>query len=268
MAWFALCFTDGLLGSLSWLVQFLTGLRFATLAGIALPGCGLCMAWGVAYVGFHYRPRVLLLVWRLPFRLWPILVLFLLAGVALWHNLDMLEDALAMPTGCALLVDIDGVVQSHGEDLVHDAIDAAADTLIREVAASVLGCAPISVDTDATVVSANSAAMTSASPTAPVLSRSAPAYARRLPMPALPEHQEFDAWYAAQTRQASTSRSDQPDSAQAPRAPKRHASHSDPTKAKRPRPSTSSQIPLIPKAGMSSANNSSAETARQSRREK
>ncbi|KAK8701403.1 hypothetical protein V6N13_019790 [Hibiscus sabdariffa] len=181
---------------------------------------------------------------------------------------DMLEDALAMPTDCALLVDIYGVVQSHGEDLVHDAIDAAADTLIREVAASVLGCAPISVDTDAAVVSATSAAMTSASPTAPVLSRSAPACARRLPMPALPEHQEFDAWYAAQTRQASTSRSDQPDFAQALRAPKRHASHSDPTKAKRPRPSTSSRIPLIPKAGMSSANNSSAETARQSRREK
>ncbi|KAK8704868.1 hypothetical protein V6N13_048480 [Hibiscus sabdariffa] len=82
---------------------------------------------------------------------------------------DMLEDALAMPTDCALLVDIDGVVQSHGEDLVHDAIDAAADTLIREVSASGLGCAPISVDTDAAVVSATSTAMTSASPTAPVL---------------------------------------------------------------------------------------------------
>ncbi|KAK8680535.1 hypothetical protein V6N13_109478 [Hibiscus sabdariffa] len=83
--------------------------------------------------------------------------------------------------------------KSHGEDLVHDAIDAAADTLLREVAASVLGCAPISIDTDAAVVSTTSAAMTSASPTAPVLSRSAPACARRLPMPALPEHQEFDA---------------------------------------------------------------------------
>ncbi|KAK8483410.1 hypothetical protein V6N13_034458 [Hibiscus sabdariffa] len=120
------------------------------------------------------------------------------------------------------------------------------------------------------VVSATSAAMTSASPTAPVLSRSAPACARRLPMPALPEHQEFDAWYAAQTWQASTSRSDQAASAPAPQAPKHHASHSDPTKTKRPRPSTSSasRIPLIPKAGMSSANNSSAETARQSRREK
>ncbi|KAK8600733.1 hypothetical protein V6N12_050584 [Hibiscus sabdariffa] len=55
----------------------------------------------------------------------------------------------------------------------------------------------------------------------------------------------------------------------APRAPKRHASHSDPTKVKRPRPSSSaSRIPSVPKAGMSSANNSSAETARQSRREK
>ncbi|KAK8584089.1 hypothetical protein V6N12_068339 [Hibiscus sabdariffa] len=93
MAWFALCFTGGLLGSLSRLVQFLTGLRFATLAGIALPGCGLCMAWGVAYVGFHYRPRVLLPVWRLPFRLWPILVLFLLAGVALWYKLASAPSA-------------------------------------------------------------------------------------------------------------------------------------------------------------------------------
>ncbi|KAK8557837.1 hypothetical protein V6N12_010061 [Hibiscus sabdariffa] len=91
MAWFALCFTGGLLGSLSRLVQFLTGLRFATLAGIALPGCGLCMARSVAYVRFHYRPHVLLPVWRLPYRLWPILVLFLLAGVALWHKLGDLN---------------------------------------------------------------------------------------------------------------------------------------------------------------------------------
>ncbi|KAK8597199.1 hypothetical protein V6N12_065675 [Hibiscus sabdariffa] len=90
VAWFALCFAGGLLGSLSRLVQFLPGLRFATLAGIALPGCGLCMAQSVAYVGFHYRPRVLLPVWRLPFRLWPILVLFLLAGVTLWHKLGKL----------------------------------------------------------------------------------------------------------------------------------------------------------------------------------
>ncbi|KAK8667653.1 hypothetical protein V6N13_007801 [Hibiscus sabdariffa] len=64
---------------------------------------------------------------------------------------DMLEDALAISADCALLVDIDGIIQSNGEDLVHGAIDEAADSLIREVAASVLGCTPLSVDTDATV---------------------------------------------------------------------------------------------------------------------
>ncbi|KAK8680536.1 hypothetical protein V6N13_109479 [Hibiscus sabdariffa] len=102
---------------------------------------------------------------------------------------DMLEDALAIPADCALLVDIDRIVQANGEDLVHGAIDEAADSLIREVAASVLGCTPLSVGTDATVAPVTLAA----TPTAPGLSRSAPAYARRLPMPALPEHQEFDA---------------------------------------------------------------------------
>ncbi|KAK8600743.1 hypothetical protein V6N13_059524 [Hibiscus sabdariffa] len=96
---------------------------------------------------------------------------------------DMLEDALAIPTDCALLVDIDGIIQSNGEDLVHGAIDEATDTLIREVAASVLGCTPLSVSTDATVASVTSAAMSTTSPTAPWLSRSASACARRLPMP-------------------------------------------------------------------------------------
>ncbi|KAK8715322.1 hypothetical protein V6N13_042659 [Hibiscus sabdariffa] len=52
---------------------------------------------------------------------------------------DMLEDAFAIPADCALLVDIDGIVQVNGEDLVHGAIDEAVDSLIREVAASVLG---------------------------------------------------------------------------------------------------------------------------------
>ncbi|KAK8562313.1 hypothetical protein V6N12_010397 [Hibiscus sabdariffa] len=70
-------------------------------------------------------------------------------------------------------------------------------------------------------------------------------------MPALPEHQEFDAWYAAQARPASVGPHGQPTSVPAPtsvvpppRAPKRHASYSDPTKIKRPRPSPSaSRIP-------------------------
>ncbi|KAK8671963.1 hypothetical protein V6N13_110341 [Hibiscus sabdariffa] len=48
---------------------------------------------------------------------------------------------------------------------------------------------------------------------------------------------------------------------------KRQASSSDPSRAKHSRPSTSSstRIPSVPKAGMSSVNNSLAETARQSR---
>ncbi|KAK8680529.1 hypothetical protein V6N13_109472 [Hibiscus sabdariffa] len=41
---------------------------------------------------------------------------------------DMLEDALAVPADCALLVDIDGIIQSNGEDLVHGAIDEAANS--------------------------------------------------------------------------------------------------------------------------------------------
>ncbi|KAK8667675.1 hypothetical protein V6N13_007823 [Hibiscus sabdariffa] len=106
---------------------------------------------------------------------------------------DMLEDALAIPADCALLVDIDGIIQSNGEDLVHGAIGKAADSLIRDVAASVLGYTPLSVDTDATVASVTSVALSTTSPTAPGLSRSTPACARRLPMPALLEHQEFDA---------------------------------------------------------------------------
>ncbi|KAK8667635.1 hypothetical protein V6N13_007783 [Hibiscus sabdariffa] len=110
---------------------------------------------------------------------------------------DMLEDALAISTDCALLVDIDGIIQSNGEDLVHGAINEAAETLIHEVAASVLGCTPLSIGTDATVASVTSASTSTSSPTAPGLSRSAPACARRLPMPALPEHQEFDTRYAA-----------------------------------------------------------------------
>ncbi|KAK8484324.1 hypothetical protein V6N13_062092 [Hibiscus sabdariffa] len=129
-------------------------------------------------------------------------------------------------------------------------------------------CCPLIVNRDVDCMPLEtSVAMSTTSPTAPGLSRSAPACARRLPMSALPEHQEFDAWYAAQTSPASVGRTGQPASVQPlapavppPRAPKRHASHSDPP---RPRPSSSaSRIPSVPKAGMSNANNSSAETAR------
>ncbi|KAK8555295.1 hypothetical protein V6N12_009443 [Hibiscus sabdariffa] len=92
----------------------------------------------------------------------------------------------------------------------------------------------------------------------------------------LPEHKEFDAWCADQARPVPVGPNIPPvsmePSAQAippPRANKRHASHSDPTKVKRSRPSSFvSRIPPVPSARMSSTNNSSAETARQSRREK
>ncbi|KAK8584094.1 hypothetical protein V6N13_109470 [Hibiscus sabdariffa] len=91
-----------------------------------------------------------------------------------------------------------------------------------------------------------------------------------------PEHKEFDAWCADQARPVPVGPNGPPVSveppAQAilpPRANKRHASHSDPTKVKRSRPSSSvSRIPPVPSAGMSSANNSSVEIARQSHREK
>ncbi|KAK8584078.1 hypothetical protein V6N12_068328 [Hibiscus sabdariffa] len=88
-------------------MQSLTGLLVDTLegsedselaaacaAGIAIPGRGLCMARSVAYVGL----RVNLCGWHrspwLHFRLWPILVLLVHAGVALWRKLGSYVSAL------------------------------------------------------------------------------------------------------------------------------------------------------------------------------
>ncbi|KAK8621824.1 hypothetical protein V6N13_081255 [Hibiscus sabdariffa] len=58
---------------------------------------------------------------------------------------DMLEDSLDDPSDCALLMDIDGIIQATGDDLVHGALDEVADSLIREVAASrlPLGTLPV-----------------------------------------------------------------------------------------------------------------------------
>ncbi|KAK9033386.1 hypothetical protein V6N11_018419 [Hibiscus sabdariffa] len=85
----------------------------------------------------------------------------------------------------------------------------------------------------------------------------------------VPEHQEFDAWYAAQSRTPPVATQNQPSLARSSSIPpsrphKRKASSSDPSKTKRSWPSTSSttRIPSVPKAGMSSVNNSSAETVR------
>ncbi|KAK8512391.1 hypothetical protein V6N13_116313 [Hibiscus sabdariffa] len=110
---------------------------------------------------------------------------------------DMMEEALEISSGCVLLADLAGVIQASGDDLVHDAITEAADSIIRDVAASVLG---VSVATNATVTSTRPASMPSASPPSPGLSRSAPACPHRAPMLAVPKHQDFDAWYAAQSR--------------------------------------------------------------------
>ncbi|KAK8477850.1 hypothetical protein V6N13_025805 [Hibiscus sabdariffa] len=98
---------------------------------------------------------------------------------------DMMEEALEILSDCVLLVDLAGVIQANGDDLVHDAITEAADSIIRDVAASVLG---ISVATDATVTSTRTTSMSSSSPPSPGFSRSAPACPCRAPMPVVPEH--------------------------------------------------------------------------------
>ncbi|KAK8538466.1 hypothetical protein V6N13_122845 [Hibiscus sabdariffa] len=83
------------------------------------------------------------------------------------------------------------------------------------------------------------------------------------------EHQEFDEWCTARSRTPPANAHNQPAEARTssippPRPHKHQASSSDPSRAKRSRASTSSttRIPSVPKAGMSSVNNSPAETAR------
>ncbi|KAK8660317.1 hypothetical protein V6N13_051245 [Hibiscus sabdariffa] len=185
---------------------------------------------------------------------------------------DLLEEALEISRDCVLLADLTGVIQANGEDLVNEAILEAADSIIRDVAASILG---VFASTDAAVVSSWPTPMPTASPPNPGLSLSAPAGSRRVAMPTVPEHHEFDAWCAAQPRTPPMAAQNQPAVARTSSIPplrphKRQASSSDPSRAKRSRPSTSftTRIPSVPKAGMSSVNNSSAETAQQSRREK
>ncbi|KAK8515196.1 hypothetical protein V6N12_019244 [Hibiscus sabdariffa] len=107
---------------------------------------------------------------------------------------DMMEEALEISSNCVLLADLAGVIQANGDDLVYGAITEAADSIIRDVAASVLG---VSVATDATVTSTQPTSMSSTSSPSLGLSRSDPACPRRAPKPMVPEHQEFDAWYAA-----------------------------------------------------------------------
>ncbi|KAL4340942.1 hypothetical protein GQ457_08G031580 [Hibiscus cannabinus] len=98
---------------------------------------------------------------------------------------------------CVLLADLTGVIQANGEDLVNEAIPKATDSIIREVAASILG---VSASPDAVVVSSRPPPMPVTSLAKPGLSKSAPAGSRRAAMPMVPEHHEFDEWCAAQSR--------------------------------------------------------------------
>ncbi|KAK8562315.1 hypothetical protein V6N12_010399 [Hibiscus sabdariffa] len=187
----------------------------------------------------------------------------------------MLEEALEISRDCVLLADMDGVLQADGEDLVNEAIPEAADSIIREVAAKILGADAPSDGSDPPIALAKMGPSPSASPPKSGLSKSAPAGLRRAAMPVVPEHQEFDEWCAARSRTPPANVAVHPSEARAssippPRPHKRQAPSSDPSRAKRSRASasSSSRIPSSTKAGMSSVNNSPAETARQSRREK
>ncbi|KAK9036748.1 hypothetical protein V6N11_021676 [Hibiscus sabdariffa] len=187
----------------------------------------------------------------------------------------MLEEALEISRDCVLLADMDGVLQADGEDLVNAATHEAADSIIREVAAKILGADAPSDGSDPPIALAKMGPSPSASPPKSGLSKSAPAGLRRAAMPVVPEHQEFDEWCAARSRTPPANVAVHPSEARAssippPRPHKRLAPSSDPSRAKRSRASasSSSRIPSSTKAGMSSVNNSPAETARQSRREK
>ncbi|KAK8660311.1 hypothetical protein V6N13_051239 [Hibiscus sabdariffa] len=110
---------------------------------------------------------------------------------------DMLEEALEISRDCVLLADLTGVIQANREDLVNEAIPEAADSIIRDVATSILGA---STSPASTVVSSQPSPRPIASPPKPGHSRSAPASSRRAAMPMVHEHHEFDAWCAAQSR--------------------------------------------------------------------
>ncbi|KAK8681071.1 hypothetical protein V6N13_053478 [Hibiscus sabdariffa] len=120
---------------------------------------------------------------------------------------DMLEEALEISPDCVLFADFTGVVQANGEDLVNEAIPEAADSIIREVVASVLG---VSASPDAAVVSSRPTPVSTASPSKPGLSKSTPAGLRRAALPMVPEHHEFDEWCAAQSRTPPVAAQNQP----------------------------------------------------------
>ncbi|KAK8681092.1 hypothetical protein V6N13_053499 [Hibiscus sabdariffa] len=74
---------------------------------------------------------------------------------------DMLEEVLEISRDCVLLADLTGVIQANGEDLVNEAIPEAADSIIRDVKASILGA---SASIAATVISSQPSPTPVASP--------------------------------------------------------------------------------------------------------
>ncbi|KAK8510761.1 hypothetical protein V6N12_020301 [Hibiscus sabdariffa] len=154
----------------------------------------------------------------------------------------MLEEALEISRDCVLLANMDGVLQADGEDLVNAATHEAADSIIREVAAKILGADAPSDGSDPPIALAKMGPSPSASPPKSGLSKSAPAGLRRAAMPVVPEHQEFDEWCAARSRTPPANVAVHPSEARAssippPRPHKRLAPSSDPSRAKRSRAS-------------------------------
>ncbi|KAK8979124.1 hypothetical protein V6N11_030903 [Hibiscus sabdariffa] len=159
----------------------------------------------------------------------------------------MVRKGQAVPATAAPMAD--------GEDLVNEAIPEAADSIIREVAAKILGADAPSDGPDPPIALAKMGPSPSASPLKSGLSKSAPAGLRRAAMPVVPEHQEFDEWCAARSRTPPANVAVHPFEARAssippPRPHKRQAPSSDPSRAKRSRASasSSSRIPSSTKA--------------------
>ncbi|KAK8984992.1 hypothetical protein V6N11_073142 [Hibiscus sabdariffa] len=149
----------------------------------------------------------------------------------------LLEEALEISRDCVLLADMDGVLQADGEDFVNEAIPEAADSIIREVAAKILGDDAPSDGSDPPIALAKMGPSPLASPPKTGLSKSAPAGLRRAAMPVVPEHQEFDEWCAARSRTPPANVAAHPSEARAssippPRPHKRQAPSSDPSRAK------------------------------------
>ncbi|KAL4323273.1 hypothetical protein GQ457_11G026760 [Hibiscus cannabinus] len=151
---------------------------------------------------------------------------------------NMLEEAFEISRDCVLLADLTGVIQANGEDLVNEAIPLRIPSSGR-LQPQFWVSPPLRILPLSLLGSHLLCLPLPRSRTPPVAAQAQPTGSRASSIPPMRPH-------------------------------KRQASSSDPSRAKRSRPSTSSttKIPSVPKVGMSSVNNSPAETARQSRREK